>query len=282
MSLVIKLKNIVSPNPFTVSYKSGITPYPLDSGFTSYGGTYSAGTTFVNISGVTLNFNTTYWFKITDTVTNRYIIENIETNDPIAYTNCCPQPEDINAVCVSIICNPPTGVSAICSDGVTPTPTPTPTATPICNPPTGVSAICSDGVTPTPTPTPTPTVTPTPTPNPVTWYFNHGIGTSCTASYLEIKRNGVQVVLSTVTSGSDFGTIAVSAGDTLLIRVDTGNQIGTGCRNAYIQYDSQQFVSSLAPAVDTDPVEITVTVTQNDINYGITICGTLAGGICPV
>jgi hypothetical protein len=137
MSLVIKLKNIVSPNPFTVSYKSGITPYPLDSGFTSYGGTYSAGTTFVNISGVTINFNITYWFKITDTVTNRYIIENIETNDPIAYTNCCPQPEGINAVCVAIACNPPTGVSAICSDGVTPTPTPTPTAT----------------ATPTPTPT---------------------------------------------------------------------------------------------------------------------------------
>jgi hypothetical protein len=127
-----------------------------------------------------------------------------------------------------------------------------------------------------------PTPTPTPTPNPVTWYFNHGSGTSCTASYLEIKRNGVQVVLSTVTSGSDSGTLGVSAGDTLLIRVDTGNQIGLGCRNAYIQYDSQQFVSSPAPAVDTDPVEITVTVTQNDIDYGITICGNLAGGICPV
>lgn len=142
MSLVIKLKNIVSPNPFTVSYKSGLTPYPLDSGFTAYGSTYSAGTTFVNISGVTLNFNSTYWFKITDTVTNRYIIENIETNDPIAYMSCCPIPV-ATAICYHE-CYPPSNVDADCV-GISPTatPTPTPTSIPVCDVPTNVTAECT-------------------------------------------------------------------------------------------------------------------------------------------
>ncbi len=153
MGLVIKLNNIISPNAFTVSYKTGPNPYPLDSGFTSFGGTYSAGTTLVVVSGITINFNSTYWFKITDTVTNRYIIENIETNDPIAYTTCCEVPTGISAVCV--IPTTPTP---------TPTATPTPTPTIACEVPTDITAYCSDeSITPTPTPTATPTPTPTPT-----------------------------------------------------------------------------------------------------------------------
>lgn len=154
MGLVIKLNNIISPNAFTVSYKTGPNPYPLDSGFTSFGGTYSAGTTLVVVSGITINFNSTYWFKITDTTTNRYIIENVETNDPIAYTTCCEVPTGISAVCV--IPTTPTP---------TPTATPTPTPTVVCDVPTNITAFCSDATpTPTPTPTATPTVTPTPTP----------------------------------------------------------------------------------------------------------------------
>lgn len=129
------------------------------------------------------------------------------------------------------------------------------------------------------------TPTPTPTPNPVIWYFNHGSGTSCTASNLYVRKNGGSLVtLSTVSSGTDSGTLPFSivAGDELTIGVDTGSQMGTGCENAFVSYDSQQYVSSLAPPTPTDPVEIIVTVTQLDLNYGITICGNLANGICPV
>jgi hypothetical protein len=62
--------------------------------------------------------------------------------------------------------------------------------------------------------------------------------------------------------------------------VDTGNQSSpTGCSNAYVKYDSQQFLDD-SPGGFTN-AEITVTVTQNDISYGIIICGTLGGGVCP-
>lgn len=277
MGLVIKLNNIISPNAFTVSYKTGPNPYPLDSGFTSYGGTYSAGTTLVVVSGITINFNSSYWFKITDNVTNRYIIENVETNDPIAYMSCCPIPV-ATAICYHE-CYPPSNVDADCI-GLTPTPTPTPT--PVCDVPTDVTAECTT-IEPTQTPTPTPTATPTPTPTPLpntTWYFNHGSGTSCTASYLEILRNGSQVVLATNPAGGATGALNLTAGDQLIIRVNTGQAMGSGCENAYVKYDSQQLVEDTETGFNN--AEIYVTVTQNDINYGITICGTLAGGICPV
>lgn len=177
MGLVIKLNNIISPNAFTVSYKTGPNPYPLDSGFTSYGGTYTAGTTLVVVSGITINFNSSYWFKITDNVTNRYIIENVETNDPIAYSSCCPKPESISAICYHE-CYPPSNVNGYCSG---PTPTPTPTPTIVCDVPTNVSASCNN-IEPTVTPTPTPTATPTPTPTPTEimaqlyWSITSGAG----------------------------------------------------------------------------------------------------------
>jgi len=169
MGLVIKLNNIISPNAFSVSYKTGPNPYPLDSGFTSYGGTYSAGTTLVVVSGVTINFNSSYWFKITDNVTNRYIIENVETNDPIAYMSCCPIPV-ATAICYHE-CYPPSNVDADCV-GILPTttPTPTPTSTPVCDVPTDVTAECTT-IEPTQTPTPTPTATPTPTPTGLDYYY---------------------------------------------------------------------------------------------------------------
>ena len=164
MGLVIKLNNIISPNAFTVSYKTGPNPYPLDSGFTSYGGTYGAGTTLVVVSGITINFNSSYWFKITDNVTNRYIIENVETNDQIAYMDCCPQPVGLTAYCYHS-CYPPTINSITCVGLATPTPTATPTATPTPTPtatatPTPTPTATTEGPTPTPTVTPTPTATP--------------------------------------------------------------------------------------------------------------------------
>jgi hypothetical protein len=164
MGLVIRLHDIVSPNQFKVYYKQATSPYPMNSGYSLYG-TFAAGTSTVNISGVTINFNSNYWFKIEDQTTGRYIIENIETNDPIAYMDCCPQPVGLGAVCYHS-CYPPTinSISCVGLADPTPTPTPTPTSTPT---PTPTATLVAPTATPTPTPTstlPGPTATPTPTP----------------------------------------------------------------------------------------------------------------------
>lgn len=172
MGLVIRLHDIVSPNQFKVYYKQATSPYPMNSGYSLYG-TFAEGITTVNISGITINFNSNYWFKIEDQVTGRYIIENIETNDPIAYMDCCPQPIGLGAVCYHS-CYPPTINSLYCGD-VLPTPTPTPTSTPTPTPtptgaptltPTPTPTLTGPTATPTPTPTSTPTSTPTVTPTP--------------------------------------------------------------------------------------------------------------------
>jgi hypothetical protein len=78
-NLKIRIKNITCAHGFKVSYKVGTTPYPLDTGYTDYN-TYTNGTTTI-IFDANLQFDTQYWVKITDTTTNRYIIENIYMND---------------------------------------------------------------------------------------------------------------------------------------------------------------------------------------------------------
>ena len=157
------------------------------------------------------------------------------------------------------------------------TPTQTPTYTPTHSPTQTQTPTHSPTQTPSDTPTQTPTITPPPN---TTWYFNHGTGTSCTASFLEILRNGTQVVLATNSSGGSSGTLTLNVGDVITIRVDTGNQLSpVGCSNAYAKYDSQQLVQ--LQEVGFNNVEIFATVTLNDINYGITICGTIGGGFCP-
>jgi hypothetical protein len=180
MGLVIRLHDIVSPNQFKVYYKQATSPYPMNSGYSLYG-TFAAGTSTVNISGVTINFNSNYWFKIEDQTTGRYIIENIETNDPIAYMDCCPQPVGLGAVCYHS-CYPPTINSITCvglvAPTATPTPTPTPTPTATAIPPTA---------TPTPTPTATAipsTATPTPTPTATPLFSSFTI-------YVDTSNNGL-------------------------------------------------------------------------------------------
>lgn len=167
----------------------------------------------------------------------------------------------------------------------TSTPTQTPTQTSTQTPTSTINASPTTTETPTQTPsqtqTQTPTNTPSPTPPPnTTWYFNHGAGTSCTASYLEIVRNSTVVVLAINSSGGASGSLYLAAGDQLVITVNTGNQSSpTGCSNAYVKYDSQQLVEQ--QEVGFNNASINVTVTSNDISYGITICGTIGGGICP-
>lgn len=181
------------------------------------------------------------------------------------------------------------GATPTATSSQTPTPTTSPTQTPTPTTTSTLTATPTNTSSQSPTPTTTttltasPTQTPTQTPTPpanATWYFNHGAGTSCTASYLQITRNATQVVLATNTSGGASGSLNLQVGDQLVITVDTGNQSSPlGCSNAYVKYDSQQLVQQ--QEVGFNNAVINVTVTSNDINYGITICGTIGGGICP-
>jgi len=105
MGLVIRIYDISSPNDFKLSIKKGVTAYPLDSGYLEYDEIYSGGTTQIELTtyGETtdiLEFNTQYWIKIVDLVTNRYIIENIYLHDQIAFEGCeCAPPIILTAEC---------------------------------------------------------------------------------------------------------------------------------------------------------------------------------------
>jgi hypothetical protein len=199
--LRVNITNIVSPNPFKVSFKSVVgddSAYGMFTGYTYYhNGTdystynscpsYPGGTTSIEISSNELDFNSNCWVKIEDTVTKtllsdgteipRYIIENIYLHDPIAYQSCCPQPVALTAFC-NHDCYPPFALTATCVSDVTPTPTPTvvvqtPTPTVVVQTPTPTAVVQTPtptAVVQTPTPTPTPTAvvqTPTPTPTAV-------------------------------------------------------------------------------------------------------------------
>lgn len=128
MSNHIRLHGINFDNDFDVSYKKSENLDSETSNFTLYD-SFDSSTNTVIISGFTINFEEKYWVKLTDKVTNRYIIQNIRIHDECYY---------------------------VCYDA-TPTPTPTPTSTSGTPTPTPTSG------TPTPTPTST-SATPTPTP----------------------------------------------------------------------------------------------------------------------
>lgn len=126
MGLDIRLYNITSANPFTLSYKNGSYLDNPITGFTSYslgsnlsGGRYYTSTTGTT-SGTLRNYNThpiiftgatfdsQYWFKIVDSVTSGYTIMNIITHE-ICYYPCA----NCGTLEVNLEC-------------ITPTPTPTP------------------------------------------------------------------------------------------------------------------------------------------------------------
>ena len=115
MGLNIRLYNIKVSNTFTVSYKSGLTLGNPMSGFVLYN-TYPSRTTDITISDPSITYGTQYWIKIYDTVTKRYIIENIFTHESCYFDCTTPTPTPTRTPT-------PTPTS-------TPTPTPTPTQLP--------------------------------------------------------------------------------------------------------------------------------------------------------
>lgn len=196
MGLVIRLYNIVSPNSYTISVKEGDTPYPLNSGYTNVTGSM-VGDVFT-ITSQHYKFNTQYWVKLLDTITGRYIIENIYENDPIAYMDCCPQPEGMTLLCQHDV-YPPNMTSISCGVPViaTPTPTPTPTATP--------------GPTATPIPnTPTPTPTINTTVEPGYFYYAMGDCTDMRYSYTQITNTGFGYIrIPGCDTQANIGTLAL-------------------------------------------------------------------------
>lgn len=137
MGLNVRIYNIISNGDYTVRYKSGNNPYPVetDSTFTLLG-SYTPSTTEITISGLT--FDTQYWIKMTDNTTGRYIVQNIYTHDSKAFP------------CYDTICF---SIDVTCESQPTPTPTVTTSQT--------VTPTYSQTITPTRTPTRTPTLTPT-------------------------------------------------------------------------------------------------------------------------
>jgi hypothetical protein len=226
MSFKIKLNNITVPsgNQFKVFYKlDSRTPGSVASqGDNAWGtlyGTYTGGTTTnieIDFLPITSNpYGKQHWFKILDTVTGSYIIENIYIHEYEYYTACLSTPTPT-----------PTPTST-----PTPTPTPTPTVTNTPIPTDTPTPTPTPEVTNTPTPTPTPEPTDTPTPTPTTlcdaptlsgvtlssgsvFTLNYGTPTNCTALTLSFSRD--QVTWTNSTGGCTTGR-----------QVDTSDATGT-------------------------------------------------------
>jgi len=148
MGLKIRLFNIVSNNTYTLRYKSGASAWPEYDDTTFI--LYNTGLTSSTIEIDNLMFDTQYWVKIIDEISNRYIIKNINTHSSDVFP------------CYDLVPTPtPTPTRT-----PTPTPTKTPTSTPTKTPTSTPTPTLTPTPTKTPTLTPTPTKTPTLTPTP--------------------------------------------------------------------------------------------------------------------
>lgn len=141
MGLIIKIKNIQSPNNFKLFYKEGRTPgsssdQSSNSWGTQYGGVYSSSTTEISIdlidNSIDLNpFGKQYWFKILDVVTESFIIENIYIHEKEFYDSICKDCTFEGGSAIVFVNCTFEGGSAIKNASPTPTPTLTPTITPV-------------------------------------------------------------------------------------------------------------------------------------------------------
>jgi hypothetical protein len=193
--LKIRINGITSANPVTFQVKTGGTPVPMtgntwtniDKGPDPLGNDYI-------LTGMNFEFNTLYWIKMIDSVTGRFIIQDIYTNDSNTFT-CY---DTINfGVVYDVQC-------------ITPSPTPTPTQTPTptipnapTNPPTATA---------TSTPTATPTPTPTPTNNPQYFIADASFGSSALDACSGPNNSGISVRITGDTT--DFCTSSTFTGNT--------------------------------------------------------------------
>lgn len=237
MGVSIRLINISGSTSYSVAYSTS----PYGSFTTALTGTTSTAT----ISGAPFEFDTQYYIRLTDLVTNRYIIENIYIHDSKAYPLYDTIDFDLSASCV-----PPT-----------PTPTTTPTATPT------LTLTASIGLTPTATPTLTQTPTQTPTaslaePLP-------GCGDTVSGSYTGSTLNNYgdyQLDLSSAPNGSTiyFVCTANNRPNNITVKTGTGTVDTTGWFGNSNGYDSEDY---WYPATSTDPITLTITYDNTKTYY---------------
>jgi hypothetical protein len=182
MGISIRLINISGTTSYSVAYST--SPYgPFTTALT---GTTSTAT----ISGAPFEFDTQYYIRLTDLVTNRYIIENIYIHDSKAYPLYDTIDFDLSAVCVP----PPL------------TPTATPTLTLTQTPTQTLTA--SIGLTPTATPTLTLTQTPTQTPTASLAEPLPGCGDTLTGTYIPTGFT-IQIQALDLSEATDESIISV-------------------------------------------------------------------------
>lgn len=105
MGLVIRLHGINCENDFTLSHCKGDNPMKiLFNNYEGIIGVYDSNVTEINVTNTVFEYDTQYWFKIRDNVTQKWVIKNIFTNKSSNFHDC-------------IICD------------INPNPTPTPTLT---------------------------------------------------------------------------------------------------------------------------------------------------------
>lgn len=219
MSFKITLNNISVPsgNQFKVFYKldsrtPGSVAYQGDLNWGTLYGTYTGGTTtsieidFLPI--IASPFGKQHWFKILDTVTGSYIIENIYIHEYEYYYYC------------DHCCDFSGGTSTFIGYDVTITPTPTSTNTPTPTPTATNTA--------TPTPTAANTATPTPTPTiPVTglvWATTNSVSgsTVCADAGWIITNNNLSIRYNVSDSSDCGGTCNLTQSGTATATITVG------------------------------------------------------------
>ena len=239
MGVSIRLINISGSTSYSVAYSTS----PYGSFTTALTGTTSTAT----ISGAPFEFDTQYYIRLTDLVTNRYIIENIYIHDSKAYPLYDTIDFDLSASCVP----PPL------------TPTATPTATPT------LTLTASIGLTSTPTPTLTLTKTPTLTPTASLAEPLPGCGETVSGSYTGSTLNNYgdyQLDLSSAPNGSTiyFVCTANNRPNNITVKTGTGTVDTTGWFGNSNGYDSEDY---WYPATSTDPITLTITYDNTKTYY---------------
>jgi len=267
--VVLRLYGIVSPHNFRVSIKQGGTAYPLTSGYVNYNGIYSGGTTQIEITGRTFNFNTQYWVKLTDVVTGRYIIENVYINDKIAWADCnCTAPLILSVNCYLDDLDCGLALSAVFVSGPPITPSPTPSHTPTPTPTHGAS----------PTPTPTPEATPVSYNLTYEWEKDCVPNSYCAPTHGSIKVNGVSVYtwLTTAANGFITDTLSFPVGSTITVTASTAQPTGAPCMgdscSCSVTIDDENYYDiAMSPPV-TDTITYTYELTQDTLIQIMSLC----------
>lgn len=85
MGVILRLYEVNFNNDYYVYYKESVTLGDENEGFVKYGDLMDKNNNIIILSGITINFNSNYWIKIVDSVTNNYVIKNILIHESKTY-----------------------------------------------------------------------------------------------------------------------------------------------------------------------------------------------------